>query len=181
MPMMARMMTSLFWFSPMAMTSERSIFRSSIGTRDSCDRLEKPTPKSSMAMRMPASRSVLRRSSTSTVADIAIDSVISTDSNVAGTCACRSVASSWGTNWGLANCEGETFTATGRRMPASSQRRHCATASAITCWPSAPIRPACSATSMKAAGASRPRCGCCQRTSASTPVSARVRASTLGW
>ena len=41
--------------------------------------------------------------------------------------------------------------------------------------------PLSSATEMKFAGSSKPRCGCRQRTSASAPMMRPVASSTIGW
>ena len=47
--------------------------------------------------------------------------------------------------------------------------------------PMSTMRPARSATGRNSRGASSPRVGCCQRTSASTPVIAPVENSMIGW
>ncbi len=70
------------------------------------------------------------------------------------------------------SCTAETLTDTRTWRP--SGRRACHTwtsrqACASTQRPSVTICPVCSATGMNSAGSTRPRAGCCQRTSASTP------------
>ncbi len=50
-----------------------------------------------------------------------------------------------------------------------------------SCTERRPMRPWRSATGRNASGMSSPREGCCQRTSASTPVTAAEARSTLGW
>ena len=47
--------------------------------------------------------------------------------------------------------------------------------------PSGTISPVSSASGMNAIGGTRPRVGCCQRTSASNPTTASVSRSTIGW
>ena len=56
------------------------------------------------------------------------------------------------------------------RRPSPSQMRTCAARSSSTAIVSGPIRPVFSASGTKTSGPTSPRCGCCQRTSASTPV-----------
>ena len=51
----------------------------------------------------------------------------------------------------------------------------------MTHWPIGTISPVRSAGSRNSAGASRPRSGWFQRSSASTPTILRERISTIGW
>ncbi len=51
----------------------------------------------------------------------------------------------------------------------------------MTHAPSDRIRPLCSASGMNTAGLTSPRCGWCQRSSASTPVIWPLGACTFGW
>ena len=51
----------------------------------------------------------------------------------------------------------------------------------MTQLPIAPIRPKRSAIGMKTLGPTMPRCGWCQRISASAPVISPLGASILGW
>ena len=72
------------------------------------------------------------------------------------------------------NCTPDTFTATCQRgAPASRQRRTCAQASRSTQSPISTIRPFCSASGMNSSGGTKPRCGCRQRSNASTASTRR--------
>ncbi len=80
------------------------------------------------------------------------------------------------------SCEGERLTATrGGAMPPARQRPIWPSASARTQAPRGSISPVSSASGRKAAGRAVPRCGCCQRSSASRPVTVPSAAATLGW
>ena len=57
----------------------------------------------------------------------------------------------------------------------------CRQARSSTQRPSGTTRPVSSASGMNASGLTRPRCGCIQRTSASTPTTPPVAIETIGW
>ena len=65
--------------------------------------------------------------------------------------------------------------------PASSHAAVCRVASPSTHRVSGTTMPFCSASGMKSHGMSSPRSGCCQRTSASTPVTSPVVRCSTGW
>ena len=72
------------------------------------------------------------------------------------------------TSVSLANWRADRLTATGgTRRPASRQSRICRHAAWITQRPIGTIRPRSSASGMNSIGGTRPRVGCCQRSSAS--------------
>ena len=85
------------------------------------------------------------------------------------------------TTCGASNCRRDTFTIS--RSPGHTSACHCRTCNAAvasTQRPIAWISPECSASGRNASGSSSPRSGCCQRTSASTPVAEPVTRSTSG-
>ena len=102
-------------------------------------------------------------------------SVISSSSRSGATPAAASAASISATKPGWWNCSAETLTDSASRR---GQRAAAASAVRSAQAPSGRISPVASASGMKAAGASSPRLGCRQRSSASTPLtrpSARSR------
>ncbi len=75
-----------------------------------------------------------------------------------------------------------TLIASNASSPNSARQRDSwAHASRSTHAPSGTISPERSATGMKSAGETKPRSGCCQRTSASAPASRPVCRSKTGW
>jgi hypothetical protein len=85
---------------------------------------------------------------------------------------------------GGAELAAETFTLTYRSEQSGSaacQAANWRSDSPSTQAPMPTIAPFSSARSTKWYGPSNPRSGCCQRTSDSTPTTARVRTSTIGW
>ena len=75
------------------------------------------------------------------------------------------------------NCSGETLTETvmpGHALPSRQARRS-------TLAPSSMMRPECSAIGMNSPGGIKPRVGCGQRASASTPTTVSPLALKIGW
>ena len=87
----------------------------------------------------------------------------------------RSARSAW-RSW-----YADRLIATRMRRPSSRQTPACQQASSISQLPIAPIRPKRSAIGMNTDGPTRPRCGWCQRISASAPVISPLGACTFGW
>ncbi|MNT16342.1 hypothetical protein D3C72_1514410 [compost metagenome] len=86
------------------------------------------------------------------------------------------------TRFGSLNWRADRFTARRKvSSPAACQRFTCAHASRMTQAPIGTIRPVSSASAMKRCGATMPRSGCCQRSSASTPTMRPLAKSTCGW
>src|SRR6185369_10985703 len=84
------------------------------------------------------------------------------------------------------NCRADRFTETNVRLPpdapsAAFSTAACRHAASSTQRPRATISPVSSAIGMKASGGTRPRVGCCHRTSASKPTTSPRRRSTSGW
>ena len=125
-------------------------------------------------------------SSASTVASMSSMSalsVISRQRSPGGSAQERSAATTWSAMERLRSCRAETFTdiISGRPDEGwSSHRRAWAQASSSTHAPSRSTSPVSSASGMKPAGATSPRLGCCQRTSASNPTRS-PSAWTTGW
>ena len=108
-------------------------------------------------------------------------SVISRHSSSPGTPAAPSCVATEAGNAGSSRQRVLTFTETGSVCPSSSRSRANASdwsrTTVVMRWMSVVL----SASAMNSAGSSRPRVGCCQRTSASTPTSSPESAATLGW
>ena len=86
----------------------------------------------------------------------------------------------------MRNCRADTFTLRyGGSVDCAWHRRYQSVAVPIalrsTNSPIGTITPVSSATPMKCAGASRPRSGCAQRTSASKPTAVPLPSATIGW
>ena len=84
-------------------------------------------------------------------------------------------------NW---RAERLTDTNSGLSSGADRVARHLAAwrhAVSRTHRPSGMIRPVSSASGMNASGGTRPRVGCCQRTSASKPTISVLSSVTIGW
>jgi hypothetical protein len=75
----------------------------------------------------------------------------------------------------------ETFTDTGQSIPAATHPSRSRSARARTQSVSGSIRPDRSTAGRNAPGASRPRSGCCQRSSASIPQTRPLSIAILGW
>ena len=135
-----------------------------------------------MAIFTPIAVSVLSRcrlSSTSLIAVVSVTSRV----RWPGASAWRwSVSRTVSTSPGEANCSGDRFTAIDQPpWPASCHARSCAQARSSTQSPIGRISPLRSAIGMKVSGPSRPSSGCCQRSSASAPITGWPLAGNLGW
>ena len=95
---------------------------------------------------------------------------------------CSAIAATWAGNSGLTTWRPETLTDT----PIAGSMSRCQAAvwrqaNSRTCSPSRAISPVSSAIGMNSSGPTRPRSGCCQRTSASVDTGRPVARSITGW
>ena len=135
-----------------------------------------------MAIRMPSARSALSLPSAASTSAMNALSVSSRISWVGSTPLRRSTLATLVTKPGVASCRNDTLTAmlnrAGYRLCQSRNWRH---ACSRTQRPSGSISPDSSASGMNSIGLTSPRCGCCQRSSASTLASRPVCSSITGW
>ena len=140
-------------------------------------------PKSSMAIRTPSADSRRRDGSGVPSIDITALSVSSSWSSSAGrpvSFSTRATSSTMDSSraWRAARFTLSTSRASGKSRFQAAACRH---ASVSTQRPSSTISPVSSASPTKLSGISRPSRGCCQRTSASTPISPASASRTIGW
>ena len=108
-------------------------------------------------------------------------SVISSSSRPGSSPLAARASSTTPSRSGWRSCAGETFTATVTSSPSARHAAACRQASRSTQAPSGTISPLASATGTNSPGATGPRSGWVQRSSASTPVIPPVRRSSCGW
>ena len=121
--------------------------------------------------------------STSSGSDcISADSVISSSIQSGSASVSSKASRKRGMNDARPNSMADTLTAmVSPSIPSLAHTRHCRKASRMTQLPRSSMRPLDSAWGTKLSGINKPRWGCCQRTSASTPVTAPDRQLTCGW
>ena len=129
----------------------------------------------------PTAASSVKKRIVASVSSMATDSVISQVSR-SGLIWCRASAAAMrcGRSGRRSWCA-DRLMATRMRRPWSRQTRAWRQASSMTQAPSESIRPLRSAMGMKTLGLIMPRCGWCQRSSASAAVTCALGAWIFGW
>jgi hypothetical protein len=139
-------------------------------------------PKSSIATRTPSCRSWSSTRAAIAASRTRVCSVISISSARPGRPAASSSPQNQARKAGSSRCIAEMLTASGTSSGSRPRRRaRIRQAWRITSRPSGTTSPLSSHTRMNSPGSSRPRAGCCQRTSASSALTPPLARSISGW
>ncbi len=160
-------------------TRDMSSLSSSTGQPPRLSSEAKPVPKSSRAIRTPASASWAKKLGLTTA--VPVCSLTSRASIGPGTCSRRRSSVTTAGKPGSVTQSGPTLTATGTIIPAAAQVRCWASDRPSISRVSSPISPSRSATGVNRAGGRVPSSGCSHRASDSTPTTRPVASSTSGW
>ena len=179
----ARTISVSRWSRPRPSTKARSILRMSAWKRLRCASDEYPVPKSSMAMQTPSDRSAVSRSITRSTSPISTDSVTSRHSRSGSSPVSTRTRRTSSTMSSSPSWCGERLTDIVRRRSGSCRwsRTPSSQACRRTKAPSGWMSPDRSAIGTNRPGPIDPSSGCCQRTSASKPITLLWTASTFAW